>query len=262
MLSALLDVLCALHEAEGDVVSLVRHSPIHDVVDLALADDRQVDLHTGQVDVLLLSETAIVLDGAFHKAFTAFLHFQNDGSVLDEDDLAGLHVAGEVGVGDSHGVLVTLEAVVGDEGEVLTSLQLFLRVVHLEIACSNFGAAGVHHHLDLALAGVLAHALQGLLQIGELHVLLVVVSVGHVATDGVHALRDQLLQNFGIPARRADGGDDLRAALLVLGGLRNVCVGRRELEGELAESGRKASGGRNHGCPADRSDDVGGEHLC
>ena len=62
MLAAVLDVLRALHEAQGNVVGLVRHGPVDDVIDLALVDDREVDLDARDVDVLLLAELGVVLD--------------------------------------------------------------------------------------------------------------------------------------------------------------------------------------------------------
>ena len=46
MFPAILHVLRALHEAQGDVVGVAGHGPVLDILDLTLTDDRNLHLDT------------------------------------------------------------------------------------------------------------------------------------------------------------------------------------------------------------------------
>mmetsp|Transcript_109989 Transcript_109989/g.354733 ORF Transcript_109989/g.354733 Transcript_109989/m.354733 type:complete len:524 (-) Transcript_109989:26-1597(-) len=241
VLTAILDVLGALHEAQGDVVRVVGHCPLHDVLDLALVDDRQVDLDARHIDVLLLTQLAVVHDLGDHVVLPSAHDLQHYGAVLHQDALARLHVLGQLLVGDSDLVLVSLDAVVRHQLQLLASLQLLLRVVDLEGAGADLWATGVHQHPDLA-PEIRPHHID-LLQVRELHALLLVIAVRHVAADDVHTRINHLHQHLRIPRLRPDGADDVRHLLHGIHGgdlLQLAGVPHGELLEGLARSARDA----------------------
>mmetsp|Transcript_6779 Transcript_6779/g.14645 ORF Transcript_6779/g.14645 Transcript_6779/m.14645 type:complete len:367 (+) Transcript_6779:183-1283(+) len=232
VLAAVLHIISTLNEAEGDVVRIVGDCPVFDVLDLTLSHDGDVHLHAWNIHVLLLTQLAVVDHLAEHLVVLGLRDLQNDGAVLDEDALAWLHTLGQLLVGDCDHVLVALEAVVSDKLEILASFQLLLGIVDLEGAGADLRAAGVHQDLHLALE--LGSELVSLLQVGQLHALLLVVSVGHVASDDVHSCLHQLHENLGIPGLWSDGADDVGLFLLVVH-VRDLLVGCRVLQRVLLE---------------------------
>mmetsp|Transcript_15896 Transcript_15896/g.42125 ORF Transcript_15896/g.42125 Transcript_15896/m.42125 type:complete len:307 (-) Transcript_15896:357-1277(-) len=148
VLPAIQDVLRALHEAQRDVVGLRRDGPLLDVLDLALVNDRQVDLDAGHVNVFLLAELALVSDLAHNEVVSRRRDVENDSAVLHQDLLAHLDVLGQPAIGDRDVILVALDTVVCNQLELLASLQHLLGVVHLEVPRPDLRAPGVHQHLD------------------------------------------------------------------------------------------------------------------
>mmetsp|Transcript_32681 Transcript_32681/g.75989 ORF Transcript_32681/g.75989 Transcript_32681/m.75989 type:complete len:245 (-) Transcript_32681:481-1215(-) len=108
MLPAVADVLCTLHEAERYVVSLHRYSPLRDVEDFSLIDHRDVNLHTRDVHVLLLTQAAIIHHPGHDVIGAHFCDLQYDRTILDQYHLSRADIAGECTVRDGHLGLVTL----------------------------------------------------------------------------------------------------------------------------------------------------------
>mmetsp|Transcript_61350 Transcript_61350/g.155843 ORF Transcript_61350/g.155843 Transcript_61350/m.155843 type:complete len:245 (+) Transcript_61350:679-1413(+) len=244
MLAAIVDVLCALHKAQSDVVGVVWYRPIDNVIDLALVDNGQVNLYTGDIDVFLFTQPGIVLDPGHHVVRTTLLNLEDDSSILNKNLLARLDISGQVRVGDGDGRLVALVAVVCDQLEILASLQLLLRVVHLECAGPDLGPPSVHQNFDGA-TGLWPH-LVCLLQVSELHALLFVVAMRHVASDGVHACIDELGKHLRAPALRTNCTNNFRVALGGVIDASNVGVDAWERNRQLLKSRRVPlkSGGR------------------
>mmetsp|Transcript_28166 Transcript_28166/g.66914 ORF Transcript_28166/g.66914 Transcript_28166/m.66914 type:complete len:210 (+) Transcript_28166:108-737(+) len=82
VLPAFQNVLCGLHKTEGDIMRAVRHRPIHNIVDLALADHRQVDPHPRHVHILLLPQPSVIQHLGVHPIATSPSHLENEGSIL------------------------------------------------------------------------------------------------------------------------------------------------------------------------------------
>mmetsp|Transcript_61230 Transcript_61230/g.134083 ORF Transcript_61230/g.134083 Transcript_61230/m.134083 type:complete len:413 (-) Transcript_61230:242-1480(-) len=235
VLPALLDVVSALNEAQGDVIGVVWHGPFLDVLDLPLTHHRDLHLDTWDIHVLLLTQLAVVHHLAHDIVLTALLYNEDHSAILNQDALALLHTLRQLRVGDGHHVFVALLLVICHQLEVLASLQLLLGVVHLKGSGANFRASGVHQDLHLALE--LRGQFVGLLQVGQLHALLLMVAVRHVAADHVHASLHQLHQDLWIPRLGANGADDVCLLLLVVH-LGNFLKGGRILHGLLLKGFR------------------------
>lgn len=65
MSPALPDVIPALHKAGGHKVKLVSHCKVDEVINVLAGQDRQVDVHPRQVDVLVLTYALGVEAAAF-----------------------------------------------------------------------------------------------------------------------------------------------------------------------------------------------------
>mmetsp|Transcript_73141 Transcript_73141/g.117944 ORF Transcript_73141/g.117944 Transcript_73141/m.117944 type:complete len:308 (-) Transcript_73141:286-1209(-) len=189
ILAAQLDVISGLHKAQRDVVRAVRHCPSDDIVDFTLINHWKVDFDARHIDVLLLTQSTIVHHLAHDMVLGGAHDLENNSAVLDQDGLAWLHIPRQLGVGDGNLVLIPLPGIVCQQLEALTCLQILLCVGLRESAGTNLWAPRVHKHLD-GTSG-LGSLLIGLLEISQLHALLLMVAMGHVAANGVHACIDE-----------------------------------------------------------------------
>jgi hypothetical protein len=244
-LSNHLDVVAALDEGHGDVVHLVHAGEFLDVFDVLLLEDVELDLDAGQVTVLALAEFLGVDDFALEVLLVDDLdNLDDDGSIGEEQAVAGLDALAQLGVGAANlrllGGLVTLPLGVlvgagGVDDDVLAGFELDGLVV-LEHGGANLGTLGVEEDgaVRLLLLADLAEAIEDTL-------VRLVIAVREVEARHAHARVDQLPHGFLVPALGTHGADDLGLPhhRLVLHDHRGGDTGGPDGEGVLRHAARR-----------------------
>mmetsp|Transcript_25198 Transcript_25198/g.46798 ORF Transcript_25198/g.46798 Transcript_25198/m.46798 type:complete len:527 (-) Transcript_25198:106-1686(-) len=204
-LANLVHVGCLPDEGRGDVVDAVLASPVLDVVNVLLGEGGKVDDDAWKVHILPFSDGGIVLDTAVHFALVdlALEDGEDEGSVGDEDTLSLLDRGGEGRVGARQLALISLERVVGSEGDGLALDKVDLLPLREE-SRADLGTLGVQHDGDVRVL-----VLRGRPQSIQTRLVSVVTAVTEVESSDVHAGVDELLELRDLPARGTEGAYDL-----------------------------------------------------
>ena len=113
-----------------------------DILPVPLVHIRHGQGHAGNVDALLVLHHAVVLHPAPDLPFGGLQHRQPHQSVVQQDGVPGLHVLGQLGIGDGAPALVAGN-VVGGQGKALAGFQLHRPV--LKAPQPHLRPLGVQH---------------------------------------------------------------------------------------------------------------------
>ena len=187
-------------EAGRDIVEALFHAE-EDVVPVPLAHVGHGQPDVGDVDALVVLHGAVVFHPAADVGGIGLQHGQTDQAVIQQDGVALLHVAGQLGVSDGAAGLVAHDILRG-QSELLAGAQRHRAVC--EALQPNFRALGVQHgrHREVQLLPQGLQALQSglMLRMG---------AVGKVEPGHVHAGPHHLAQH-ALPVRgRAQRANNL-----------------------------------------------------
>ncbi len=199
----ILDVLGITDEGQRDQVAAHAQREA-EVVDVLLAQRRNVDGRAGQVDALVVGDDAALDDDRLHPGALDLGDLQLDVAVVDQDLVALGHVAGQALVGRPADRLVARD-VLGGDGELVTAHQLHGTLG--EGLQADLGALEVGEDPD-GPAGLLGGGTDPVVPA----LVLGVRAVAEVEAGHVHAgldQRDKLL--VGVD-RGAESTDDFRTA--------------------------------------------------
>ena len=173
-----------------------------DIVAVTLAHVGHGQVNTGHIYALFGLDNAIVFNGADNIGTLNGVDGQFNQAVVQHDAATGLHVAGQVLIGDGADFIAALY-IAGGQGELLPGHQLFGAVG--KGAQTNLGALGVQHggygQIQL-LSQRTQHTVTACV--------LLVVTVGEVKTGNVHTVFQQLTQNAGLIGGRAHSTNNFR----------------------------------------------------
>ena len=158
-------------------------------------------MNAGDVDALLGLDDAVILDGADNIGTLDSVDGKLDQAVIQHDAATGLHIAGQILIGDGADFVGALD-LAGGQGEFLPGHQLFGAIG--KGAKTNFGTLGVQHGCH----GQIQLLRQGAQQAVTTGVFLV-IAVGEVKTGNVHTVFQQLTQNAGLIGRGTHSANNL-----------------------------------------------------
>lgn len=154
-LSYLTNIVGLLHERSRDKVDTLRDGKVDEVILVLLSDNGELNLATGQVHVLSLTELSGVQDLGSDPVVTDLGDLQDDGSVRHEDLAANLDTLGKKRVTYRNLRRVTLETVISDQNEVAAANQID-RLTLLQETGSDLRTLGVEHNGNVRARSQLA----------------------------------------------------------------------------------------------------------
>jgi hypothetical protein len=154
---------------------------------------------------LLLDSSPPTLTSGVHLLAAHGVHRQHDQAVVEQQRVAGAHVARQFLVVQAHGVDVARLGALRVQHEGLAVDQHHLAVGELADADLRALQVGHQRHRLAHLVAVRAH------QVRTVDVVLR-LAVAEVQPHHVDTGADQALQHLGVAGRGAEGGDDLGGA--------------------------------------------------
>ena len=194
------NILRVAGKARGDQIEALLDAE-QNVVAVARAHIRHGQVNAGDIDALLGFDDAVILDGADNIGTLDSVDGKLDQAVIQHDAATGLHIAGQVLIGDGADFVGALD-LAGGQGEFLPGHQLFGAVG--KGAKANFGTLGVQHGCH----GQIQLLRQGAQEAVATGVFLV-IAVGEVKTGNVHTVFQQLTQNAGLIGRGTHSANNL-----------------------------------------------------
>ncbi|MDT4836554.1 hypothetical protein FQZ97_702590 [compost metagenome] len=193
-----------LGKAHRHVVGLQAHGGL-DIVHVLGGERRRGQAAALLVDALVVRQLAAEIHRGVHRWTHHLVDDQHDQAVIEQQRVAGLHVAGELLVVQAHAFEIAQLGARGIEHEFFTRHQHHLALGKL--AHADLGALQVGHDADLApgALGRCAH------QRGAVDVVLR-GAVREVEANHVHARADHGFEQSRVAGSRAEGGNDLGGA--------------------------------------------------
>ncbi|MCY1538559.1 hypothetical protein D9M68_741070 [compost metagenome] len=204
-----------LGKTHRHVIGLQAHGGL-DIVHVLGGQRRRGQAAALLVDALVVRQLAAEIHRGVHRWTHHLVDDQHDQAVIEQQRVAGLHVAGELLVVQAHAFEIAQLGARGIEHEFFTRHQHHLALGKL--AHADLGALQVGHDADLA-----ARTLRRLTHQGGAVDVVLRGAVREVQSHHVDAGADHRLQQGGIAGSGPEGGDDLGGALrhersLLMGG--------------------------------------------